>query len=171
MSCTNWGMFKACCCFRVTTSCPTLCDPTDCSTPGFPFHHQFLELAQTHVRRVSDAIQPSHPLSPLLLLPSVFHNIYNKDLAGVPNLFGTRDWFPKRWFFHGPGVGGRWFQVDSSAFHLLCTLFQIECRRQSAIQVHGLGMGDPWSKVWNKHESSFLLRKCSSFYKPWSFPV
>ena len=46
----------------VTQSCPTLCDPMDCSTPGFPVHHQLLELAQTHVHPVSDAIQPSHPL-------------------------------------------------------------------------------------------------------------
>ena len=44
----------------------------DCSTPGLPVHHKLLELAQTHVHRVGDAIQPSHPLSSLLLLPSVF---------------------------------------------------------------------------------------------------
>ena len=44
-------------------SCPTLCDPMDCSTPDFPVHHQLPELAQIHVHRVSDAIQPSHPLS------------------------------------------------------------------------------------------------------------
>ena len=44
-------------------SCLTLCNPMDCSTPGFPVHHQLLELAQTHVHRVRDAIQPSHPLS------------------------------------------------------------------------------------------------------------
>ena len=43
--------------------CPTLCDPMDCSTPGFPVHHQLPELAQTHVHGVGDAIQPSHPLS------------------------------------------------------------------------------------------------------------
>ena len=43
--------------------CPTLCNPMDCSTPGFPVHHQLLELAQTHVHQVGDAIQPSHPLS------------------------------------------------------------------------------------------------------------
>ena len=42
---------------------PTLCDPIDCSTPGLPVHHQLLELPQTHVHPVSDAIQPSHPLS------------------------------------------------------------------------------------------------------------
>ena len=47
----------------VTQSCPTLCDPMDCSTPGLPVHHQLPELAQTHIYRVSDAIQPSHPLS------------------------------------------------------------------------------------------------------------
>ena len=46
----------------VTQSCPTLCDPMDCSTPGFPVHHQLPELAQTHVHCVGDAIQPSHPL-------------------------------------------------------------------------------------------------------------
>ena len=42
----------------------SLCDPMDCSTPGFPVHHQLPELTQTHIHRVSDAIQPSHPLSP-----------------------------------------------------------------------------------------------------------
>ena len=47
----------------VAQSCPTLCDPMDCSTPGLPVHHQLPELAQTHIQRVSDAIQPSHPLS------------------------------------------------------------------------------------------------------------
>ena len=46
-----------------TQLCPTFCDPMSCSTPGLPVHHQLLELAQTHVHRVSDAIQPSHPLS------------------------------------------------------------------------------------------------------------
>ena len=47
----------------VTQSWLTLCDPMDCSTPGLPFLHSLLELAQTHVHWVSDAIQPSHPLS------------------------------------------------------------------------------------------------------------
>ena len=43
--------------------CPTPCDSMDGSTPGFPLHHQLPELTQTHVHRVGDAIQPSHPLS------------------------------------------------------------------------------------------------------------
>ena len=47
----------------VAQSCPTLCDPMDCSTPGFPVLHQLLELTQTHVHQVGDAIQPSPPLS------------------------------------------------------------------------------------------------------------
>ena len=47
----------------VAQSCPTLCDPMNCSTPGLPVHHQLPEFIQTHVHRVSDAIQPSHPLA------------------------------------------------------------------------------------------------------------
>ena len=45
----------------VVQSCPTLCDPMDCSTPGLPVHHQLPEFTQTHVH--CDAIQPFHPLS------------------------------------------------------------------------------------------------------------
>ena len=47
----------------VAQSCPTLCDSMNRSTPGLPVHHQLPEFNQTHVHRVSDAIQPSHPLS------------------------------------------------------------------------------------------------------------
>ena len=46
----------------VAQSCPTLCDPMNHSTPGLPVHHQLPVLVQTHIHRVSDAIQPSHPL-------------------------------------------------------------------------------------------------------------
>ena len=58
----------------VSQSWSTLCNPTDCSTPGFPVHHQLPELIQTHVHRVSDAI---HLIlcRPLLLLPSIFPSI------------------------------------------------------------------------------------------------
>ena len=55
--------------------CLTLCDPMDFSMPDLPVHHQLLEPTQTHVHCVSDAIQPSHPLSPLLLPPSIFLSI------------------------------------------------------------------------------------------------
>ena len=49
-------------CYLGAKSCLTLCDPMDCSTPGFSVHHQPLELAQTHVHQVGDTIQASHPL-------------------------------------------------------------------------------------------------------------
>ena len=63
----------------VTQSCPTLCDPMNCSTPGLPVHHQLPELTQTHVHRVSDAIQPSHPLlspSPPAPSPSQHQSLF-----------------------------------------------------------------------------------------------
>ena len=47
----------------VAQSCLTLCDPMDCSMPGLPVHHKLPEFTKTHVHQVSDAIQPSHPLS------------------------------------------------------------------------------------------------------------
>ena len=47
----------------VAQSCPTLCDPMNRSTPGLPVHHQLPDFTQTHIHRVSDPIQPSHPLS------------------------------------------------------------------------------------------------------------
>ena len=63
----------------VTQLCPTLCDPMNCSTPGLPVHHQRPEFTQTHVHRVSDAIQPSHPLSspsPPAPNPSQHHSLF-----------------------------------------------------------------------------------------------
>ena len=54
----GWDQFSS-----VAQSWMTLCDPMNCSTPGFPAHHQLPELAQTHVHQVGDVIQPSHPLS------------------------------------------------------------------------------------------------------------
>ena len=54
---------KPICSVQSLSSCPTLCNPMNCSTPSFPVHHKLPELAQTHVPQVSDAIQPSHPLS------------------------------------------------------------------------------------------------------------
>ena len=90
-----------------TQSCPALCEPKDCSTSGFPVHHQFLEQAQTHVHRVSDAIQPSHTLlspSPSIILSikvfskeSVLHIRWPKcwsfSFSISPSL-NIQDWFP-----------------------------------------------------------------------------
>ena len=61
---TTWeALFYDGCCCSVAQLCLTVCNPMDCSLPGFPVHHQLPELAQTHIHRVSDAIQPCHPLS------------------------------------------------------------------------------------------------------------
>ena len=60
------------CVCSVAKSCLALCDPIDYNTTGFPVLHHLLEFAQTHVHWVDDAIQPSHPLLPLFLLPLVF---------------------------------------------------------------------------------------------------
>ena len=63
----------------VAQSCATLCDPMNRSMPGLPVHHQLLEFTQTHVHRVGDAIQPSHPLSspsPPALNPSQHQSLF-----------------------------------------------------------------------------------------------
>ena len=77
-----------------TQSCQTLCSPRDCSTPGFLVRHQLPQLAQTHVRGVSDAIEPSHPRCPLLLPPSIFPSI--RVFSNEPFLHVR---WPKSWSF------------------------------------------------------------------------
>ena len=75
-------------------SCPTLCDPMNRSMPGLPVHHQLLEFTQTHIHRVSDAIQPSHPLSspsPLALNPSQIRVFSNESTLRLR--------WPKYWSF------------------------------------------------------------------------
>ena len=65
----------------VAQSCPTLCDPMNCSTPVLPVHHQLPEFTQTKVHRISDAIQPSHPLlspSPLARNPSQHQSLFQR---------------------------------------------------------------------------------------------
>ena len=78
----------------VTQSCLTPCDPMNCSRPGLPVHHQLPEFTQTHVHRVSDAIQPSHPLSPLLLLPLI-----PPSIRVFSNESTLRMRWPKYWSF------------------------------------------------------------------------
>ena len=92
--------------------CPTLCDPMDCSTPGLPVHHQLPEFTQTHVHRVSDVIQPSHPLpspSPAALNRSQHQGLFqwvspSHQVAKVLTSASTsvlpmniQDWFPLGW--------------------------------------------------------------------------
>ena len=76
----------------VAQLCPTLCDPMDCSTPGFPIHHQLLEFTQTHVHCISYAIQPSHPLSSLS--PPTFNLSQHQGLLQWVSIR-----WPKYWSF------------------------------------------------------------------------
>ena len=78
---TNWATREALLVYQfssVAQSCPILCNSMDCSTPGFPVHHELPKLTQTHVYWVGDAIQPSHLL--LSPSPSVFNNSQNQGL-------------------------------------------------------------------------------------------
>ena len=84
--------YISCCCCSVAKSC--LCNPMDCSKPGFPVLHCLLEFAQTYIHRVGDAIQPYHPLSPLLLLPSIF-----PSLRVFSNELDLRITWPEYWSF------------------------------------------------------------------------
>ena len=89
---THNGMFSSV--SSVAQSCPTLCDSMNCSTPGLPVHHQLPEFTQTHVHRVSDAIQPSHPLSspsaPVPIPPSI--RVFSNEST-------LRMRWPKDWSF------------------------------------------------------------------------
>ena len=80
---------------QFTHLCPTLCNPMDCSTPGFPVCHQLSEFMQTHVHWIGDAIQPCHPLSspspPVSIFPSI--RIFSNESA-LPI------WWPKYWSFN-----------------------------------------------------------------------
>ena len=96
----------------VTQSSPTLCDPMNRSTPGLPVHYQLPELSQTHVHRVSDAIQPSHPLSspsPPAPNPSQHQGLFQSQLfswggqsiavSALASVLpkNTQNWSPLEW--------------------------------------------------------------------------
>ena len=91
---------------------PALCNPMGPNTPGLPVHHQLPECTQTHVHWVGDASQPSHPLCPLLLLPSIFPRIrvfsngqffssggQSIEVSALTSVLpmNIQDWFPLGW--------------------------------------------------------------------------
>ena len=89
----------------VTQSCPTLCDPMECNTPGLPVHHQLPEFIQTHIHWVSDDIQPSHTLlsssSPALNL-SQHQGLFkwvssSRQVAKSWGSASVFQWFPLGW--------------------------------------------------------------------------
>ena len=109
-----WKSLRAICCCSVAQSCLTLCNPMDCSTPGFPVLHYLLEFTQTHVHWVGNAIQPSHPLSSsvatsppaLLSFPASGSIIMSWLFTSGGQSIGVsasvlpmniQDWFPLEW--------------------------------------------------------------------------
>ena len=120
--CDSWTIKKASVQFSsVAQSCPTLCDPMDCSTPGLPVHHQLPEFTQTHVHWVGDAIQPSHPLSspspPALNLPSI--KVFSNESA-------LRIRWPKYWSFS--------FSISSSSEYSGLISFRMDWLDLLAVQ-------------------------------------
>ena len=126
----------------VTHSCPTLCDPMGCRMPGLPVHHQFPELTQTHVHHFSDAIQPSHPLQPLFLLPSIFPNIrvFSNDLV-------LRIRWPKCWSFT--------FSIRPSIEY--SGIFRIDWF--DLLEVQGT-----LKSLLQRHSSKASILRCSAFF-------
>ena len=95
----------------VAQLCPTLCDPMDCSTSGFPVHHQIPELAQTHVHPIGDVIQPSHPLSSLTFNHSRIRVFSNESVLHIR--------WPKYWSFS--------FSISPSTEYSGLTSFRMDC--------------------------------------------
>ena len=104
----------------VTQSCPTLCNPMNCSTPGLPVHHQLPEFTQTHVHRDSDALQPSHPLSSPSPPPPIPSNI--RVFSNESTL--CMRW-PKYWSFS--------FSIIPSKEHSRL-IFRMDCLNRLAVQ-------------------------------------
>ena len=113
----------------VLQSCPTLCNPMDCSTPGLPVYHQLLEFIQTHVHWVSNAIQSSHPLSYLLLLPpSIFPSI---RVFSNESALSIR--WPKYWCFSISPSNDYWELIS---FRSPCCLRNFQEFSNTTVQKH-----------------------------------
>ena len=135
----------------VAQPCLTLCDPMDCSTPGLPVHRQFPEFTQTQVHWVSDAIQPSNTLRPLLLLPSIFPSIRVFSNESVPCIR-----WPKYWSFSfsiSPSIEYSWlisFRMD------WLDLLAVQRTLKSLLQHHS-------PNAWVRAK---LLQSCPTLWKP-----
>ena len=138
----------------VAQSCPTLCDPMNCSKPGLPVHHQLPEFTKTHIHRVSDAIQPSHPLSspsPPAPNPSQHQSLFQ----GVNSLHEVA----KYWSFsfsvipskEHPGLIS--FRMDWLQSEGLSRVFS-----NTTVQKHQL-FGAQLSLYCNSHIHTWLLEK------------
>ena len=125
----------------VAQLCPTLCDPMDCSLPGFPVHHQLPGLVQTRVHQVGDAIQPSHPL---LLLPSIFPSI---RVFSNESVLCIR--WPKYWSFS--------FSISPSNEYSGLISFRIDWLDLLAVQ-------GTLKHLLQYHRSKVSILQCSAFF-------
>ena len=128
----------------VAQSCPTLCHPMDCGTPGLPVHHQLLELAQTHVCWVGDAIQPSHPLS-TPSLPAL--NLYQHQ--GLFQWVSLHIRWPKYWSFS--------FNISPSNEYSGLISFRMDWLDLLAIQ-------GTLKSLLQQHSLKASILQCSAFF-------
>ena len=128
----------------VSQSCPTLCDPMNCSTPGLPVHHQLPEFTETHVHRVSDAIQPSHPLSSPFPLTSNFPSI---RVYSYESVLCIR--CPKYWSFN--------FSISPSNEHSGLISFRMDWLDILAVQ-------GTLKSLLQHHSSKASILWCSAFF-------
>ena len=122
----------------VTQLCPNVCNPMDCSTPGFPVHLQVLKAAQTHVLWVGDVIQPSHPL-PLIFPASGFYSMSQH--------FAFR--WPKNWSFS--------FRIWLSSEYSGWISFRADWFDLLAIQ-------GTLKNLLQHHNSKAKILRCSAFF-------
>ena len=115
----------------VDQSCLTLCDPMDCSTPDLPVHHQLLEATQTHVHRVGDAIQPSHPLSSPS--PPTF-NLSQHQVFSYDSVLCIR--WPKDWSFRSSISPSNEYSVLISFRMDWLDLLEVQGTLKSLLQHH-----------------------------------
>ena len=132
------------CCFSVAQSCATLCSSKDCSTPGFPALHHIAELAQTHVHWVSDAIQPSHPLS--APSPPTFNLSQHQGLFYESALHNR---WPKCWSFS--------FSISPSNEYSGVISFRIDWFGLLAVQ-------GTLKSLLQHHSSKASILWCSAFF-------
>ena len=136
----TWSWYCYC---SVAKSCPALCNPTDCSMPGFPSPHHLLEFAQVHVHCISDAIQPSHPLRPSppsSIFPSI--RIFSKE-----SVLHIR--WPKHWSFS--------FSISSSNKYSGLISFRMDWLDLLDIQ-------GTLKSLLQHHSSKASILRCSAFF-------
>ena len=138
-------------------SCVRLCDPMNSKMPGLPVHHQLLDFTQTHVLRVSDAIQPSHPLSSPSHLPPIPPSI---RVFSNESTFCMR--WPKYWSFSSasflPKNTQGWSPLEWNGWISLQSKGLSRVFSNTAVQKHQF-FGAQLSSQSNSHIHTWLLEK------------